>query len=181
MIAPFLTSYLLRVLAFKVILSDSGLVNTLLYDTGVLQRGHPLSFLLYTQFTVLLVLLYAWVPFVALPIFIALENMDRRLLEAATDLGASRLTAFRRITLPLAAPGIVAAFLFVFIPTIGEFITPALIGGNKGYLYGNAIADTFGATPDWQTGATLALFMMLVVLAMTFATSRFLRTGGGAA
>ena len=124
-IAPFLTSYLLRVLAFKVILTDDGLVNTALFDTGLREDGDQVEWLLYTQFTVLLVLLYAWVPFVTLPIFVALENMDRRLLEAATDLGASRARAFVKITLPIAAPGIVAAFLFVFIPTIGEFVTPA--------------------------------------------------------
>ena len=151
-IAPFLTSYLLRVLAFKVILTDDGLVNTFLFDTGLRADGHQVEWLLYTQFTVLLVLLYAWVPFVALPIFVALENMDRRLLEAATDLGASRLRAFVKITLPLAAPGIVAAFLFVFIPTIGEFVTPQLVGGSKGYLFGSAIADDFGQNSDWQIG-----------------------------
>ena len=179
-IAPFLTSYLLRVLAFKVILTDDGLVNTFLFDTGLRTQGHQVSWLLYTQFTVLLVLLYAWVPFVALPIFVALENMDRRLLEAATDLGASRMRAFAKITLPLAAPGIVAAFLFVFIPTIGEFVTPQLVGGSKGYLFGSAIADDFGQNSDWQSGAVLALFLMVVVLLLTGATSRFLRaTGGG--
>ena len=179
-IAPFLTSYLLRVLSFKVILTDDGLVNTFLFDTGLRAQGHQVDWLLYTQFTVLLVLLYAWVPFVALPIFVALENMDRRLLEAATDLGASRLRAFVKITLPLASPGIVAAFLFVFIPTIGEFVTPQLVGGSKGYLFGSAIADDFGQNSDWQSGAVLALFLMLVVLLLTVATSRFLRaTGGG--
>jgi spermidine/putrescine transport system permease protein len=179
-IAPFLTSYLLRVLAFKVILTDDGLVNTALFDSGLRQQGHQVEWLLYTQFTVLLVLLYAWVPFVTLPIFVALENMDRRLLEAATDLGASRLRAFTKITLPIAAPGIVAAFLFVFIPTIGEFVTPQLVGGSKGYLFGSAIADDFGQNSDWQTGAVLALFLMAVVLVLTGATSRFLRaTGGG--
>ena len=180
LIAPFLTSYLLRVLAFKVILTDDGVVNTFLFDTGLRAQGHQVNWLLYTQFTVLLVLLYAWVPFVALPIFVALENMDRRLLEAATDLGASRLRAFAKITLPMAAPGIVAAFLFVFIPTIGEFVTPQLVGGSKGYLFGSAIADDFGQNSDWQSGAVLALFLMLVVLLLTGATSRFLRaTGGG--
>ena len=166
-IAPFLTSYLLRVLSFKVILTDEGLVNTFLFDTGLRAQGDQVDWLLYTQFTVLLVLLYAWVPFVALPIFVALENMDRRLLEAATDLGASSLHAFVKITLPLAAPGIVAAFLFVFIPTIGEFVTPQLVGGSKGYLFGSAIADDFGQNSDWQSGAVLALFLMLVVLLLT--------------
>ena len=179
-IAPFLTSYLLRVLAFKVILTDDGLVNTALFDSGLREDGNQVEWLLYTQFTVLLVLLYAWVPFVTLPIFVALENMDRRLLEAATDLGASRLRAFLKITLPIAAPGIVAAFLFVFIPTIGEFVTPALVGGSKGYLFGSAIADDFGQNSSWQTGAVSALFLMAVVLVLTGATSRFLRaTGGG--
>ena len=90
--------------------------------------------------------------------------MDRRLLEAATDLGASRLRRSRKITLPIAAPGIVAAFLFVFIPTIGEFVTPQLVGGSKGYLFGSAIADDFGQNSDWQSGAVLALFLMAVVL-----------------
>ena len=179
-IAPFLTSYLLRVLAFKVILTDNGLVNTALFDTHLRSDGNQVEWLLYTQFTVLLVLLYAWVPFVTLPIFVALENMDRRLLEAATDLGASRVRAFVKITLPIAAPGIVAAFLFVFIPTIGEFVTPQLVGGSKGYLFGSAIADDFGQNSDWQSGAVLALFLMAVVLVLTGATSRFLRaTGGG--
>ncbi len=179
-IAPFLTSYLLRVLAFKVILTDDGLVNTALFDAHLRSDGNQVEWLLYTQFTVLLVLLYAWVPFVTLPIFVALENMDRRLLEAATDLGASRLRAFVKITLPIAAPGIVAAFLFVFIPTIGEFVTPQLVGGSKGYLFGSAIADDFGQNSDWQSGAVLALFLMAVVLVLTGATSRFLRaTGGG--
>jgi spermidine/putrescine transport system permease protein len=179
-IAPFLTSYLLRVLAFKVILTDDGLVNTALFDAHLRSDGNQVEWLLYTQFTVLLVLLYAWVPFVTLPIFVALENMDRRLLEAATDLGASRARAFVKITLPIAAPGIVAAFLFVFIPTIGEFVTPQLVGGSKGYLFGSAIADDFGQNSDWQSGAVLALFLMAVVLVLTGATSRFLRaTGGG--
>ena len=93
-------------------------------------------------------------PFIVLPIFIALENMDRRLLEAATDLGASRLAgAPRKVTLPIAAPGIVAAFLFVFIPSIGEYITPSLVGGNNGYMFGQAIASQFvGGALNWQVG-----------------------------
>ena len=106
----------------------------------------------------MLVLGYIWLPFVALPIFVSLESLDRRLLEAATDLGASRWTAFRRVTLPLSLPGVVAAFLFVFIPTLGEFVTPSLVGGASGYMYGNQIVDLFvTGFPDWQTGSVLAL------------------------
>jgi len=103
LIAPFLTSYLLRVLAWKVILGNQGAVNTFLFWTGLRSPDHPLSQLLYSRFAVMLVLGYIWLPFVALPIFVSLESLDRRLLEAASDLGASRLQAFRRVTLPLSA------------------------------------------------------------------------------
>jgi spermidine/putrescine transport system permease protein len=180
LIAPFLTSYLLRVLAWKVILGDQGVVNTFLFWTGLRSPGHPLSFLLYSRFAVMLVLGYVWLPFVALPIFVTLESLDLRLLEAASDLGASRLQAFRRVTLRLSLPGVVAAFLFVFIPTVGEFITPSLVGGTTGYMYGNQIVDLFGTGfPDWETGSVLALFLLAVVLALTFVFVRFLRAGQG--
>ncbi len=144
LIAPFLTSYLLRVLAWTVILGDRGVVNSFLFWTGLRSPDHPISQLLYSRFAVMLVLGYIWLPFVALPIFVSLESLDRRLLEAASDLGASRLQAFWRVTLPLSAPGVAAAFLFVFIPTLGEFITPSLVGGATGYMYGNQIVDLFG-------------------------------------
>jgi spermidine/putrescine transport system permease protein len=98
------------------------------------------------------------------------------LLEAASDLGASRLYAFWRITLPLSAPGIAAAFLFVFIPTLGEFITPSLVGGTTGYMYGNQIVDLFGTGfPDWETGSVLALFLFIVVTLLTVVFARFLQ------
>jgi spermidine/putrescine transport system permease protein len=180
LIAPFLTSYLLRVLAWKVILGDQGVVNTFLFWTGIRSPGHPISALLYSRFAVMLVLAYVWLPFVALPIFVSLEGLDRRLLEAAGDLGASRLQAFRRVTLPLSLPGIVAAFLFVFIPTVGEFITPSLVGGTSGYMYGNQIVDLFGTGfPDWQTGSVLALFLLVVVSALTAVFARFAQVRPG--
>ncbi len=180
-IAPFLTSYLLRIFAWKIILGDQGLLNSALFELGLRDPDNPVSFLIYSQFTVILVLLYAWVPFIILPIFIALENVDRRLLEAATDMGASRLQALRKVTLPLAAPGIVAAFLFVFIPSIGEYVTPSLVGGNNGYMFGQAIASQFvGGALNWQTGSVLSIFLLGVVLFLALSTSRFLRAGGGA-
>jgi spermidine/putrescine transport system permease protein len=176
LIAPFLTSYLLRVLAWTVILGDQGAVNTFLFWTGLRSPAHPLSQLLYSRFAVMLVLGYIWLPFVALPIFVSLENLDRSLLEAASDLGASRLQAFRRVTLPLSMPGVAAAFLFVFIPTLGEFITPSLVGGATGYMYGNQIVDLFGTGfPDWETGAVLAMFLLGVVTVLTVAFARFLQ------
>jgi spermidine/putrescine transport system permease protein len=176
LIAPFLTSYLLRVLAWKVILGNQGVVNTFLVWTGLRSPDHPLSQLLYSRFAVMLVLGYVWLPFVALPIFVSLESLDRRLLEAASDLGASRLQAFRRVTLPLSLPGVVAAFLFVFIPTLGEFVTPSLVGGANGYMYGNQIVDLFGTGfPDWETGSVLAIFLLGVVAALTVVFARFLQ------
>ena len=175
LIAPFLTSYLLRVLAWKVILGDHGVINSFLAWTGIRDADHPLSQLLYSRFAVMLVLAYVWLPFVALPIFVSLDTLDRRLLEAASDLGASRLQAFRKVTLPLSVPGVVAAFLFVFIPTVGEFVTPSLVGGTSGFMYGNEIVDLFGNALDWRTGSVLSLFLLGVVAALTLVFSRFLQ------
>ncbi|HJR97630.1 MAG TPA: ABC transporter permease [Actinomycetota bacterium] len=172
-IAPFLTSYLLRVLAWKVILGDAGVINSFLQWVGVIDR--PIEWLLYSQFTVMLVLAYIWVPFVALPVFVSLNNLDPSLLEAAGDLGASRWRTFVRVTLPLSLSGVFAAFLFVFIPTIGEFVTPLLVGGTSGYMYGNAVQDLFTRGLDWQTGSTLALFLLAVVALLMAVFGRFLR------
>src|ERR687883_2134666 len=176
LIAPFLTSYLLRVLAWKVILGDRGVLNSFLFWTGLRSQDHPLSQLLYSRFAVILVLAYIWIPFVALPIFVSLENLDVRLLEAAGDLGATRRQAFVRVTLPLSLPGVLAGFLFVFIPTLGEFVTPSLVGGTSGYMYGNQISDLFSTGfPDWQTGSVLALFLLGVVAVLTLVFARFLQ------
>lgn len=165
LIAPFLTSYLLRVLAWKVILGSQGVINSFIVWTGL--RDDPISQLLYSRFAVILVLIYVFLPFVVLPIYVSLESFDRSLLEAASDLGASRWQAFRRVTLPLSVPGVIAAFLFVFIPTMGEFVTPSLVGGTSGYLYGNQIVDLFGTGfPDWRTGSVLSLFLLAVVAAL---------------
>lgn len=174
-IAPFLTSFLLRVLAWKVILGDQGVINSFLYSTGLRHPDQPISWLLYSQFAVILVLAYVWVPFVALPIFVTLENLDRSLLEAASDLGASRWKTFWRITFPLSVPGVVAAFIFVFIPTIGEFVTPLLVGGTRGFMYGNAISDLFLNSLDWRTGSVLAVFLLAVVATLIALFGRFLQ------
>jgi len=180
-IAPFLTSYLLRVLAWKVMLGDQGVVNSFLVWVQLRPEGEPVSWLLYSQFTVVLVLAYIWVPFVALPIFVSLENLDRSLLEAAGDLGAGRWRTFLRVTLPLSLPGVMAAFVFVFIPTIGEFVTPLLVGGTRGYLYGNAINDLFTKGLDWQSGSVLAFFLLVVVGILMALFGRFVQTRSVAA
>jgi len=164
------------VLAWKVILGNEGVLNSFLVWTGLRSPDHPISQLLYSRFAVMLVLAYVWVPFVALPIFVSLDSLDRRLLEAASDLGASRRQAFLRVTLPLSLPGVVAGFLFVFIPSLGEFVTPSLVGGTSGYMYGNQIVDLFGTGfPDWETGSVLAIFLLGVVTLLTLLFSRLLQ------
>jgi spermidine/putrescine transport system permease protein len=180
-IAPFLTSYLLRVLAWKVILGDRGVVNSLLSFSGLRAPDHPVTWLIYSQFAVMLVLIYVWVPFVALPIFVSLDNLDQSLLEAASDLGAGRWRTFVRVTLPLSLPGVSAAFVFVFVPTIGEFVTPLLVGGTNGYLFGNAVQDRFTKALDWQSGSVLALFLLAVVALFMALFGRFTRVQGTAA
>lgn len=180
-IVPFLTSFLLRVLAWKVMLGDRGVFNSFLVSLHVRPADDPIEWLLYSQFTVMLVLAYAWIPFVALPIFVSLDNLDRSLLEAASDLGCSRFRTFLRVTLPLSLPGLIAGFVFVFVPTIGEFVTPLLVGGTSGYMYGNAIQDLFTRGLDWQTGSVLAMFLLLVVAGLMMIFGRYVQVRSVAA
>ena len=158
---PFWTSYLLRVFLWKVILGFNGVINSFLLGIGVIEG--PLTFILYNANAVVLTLAHAWAPFAILPIFVALEKIDRSLLEAAEDLGDSPLRRFRRITLPLAMPGIIASTLIVFIPTVGDFITPRLVGGTDGLMIANMIQIQFGKANNAPLGAALAVASMLVV------------------
>ena len=175
-LAPFFTSYLLRVIAWKVVLDNNGVVNSALWQLGLRHHGDGISWLIYSWFSVALVLFYSWVPFVALPIYVVLERMDTRLLEAAQDLGASRLHAFRRITFPISLPGVIAAFVFVLIPTTGEFIAPLLVGGPGSSMFGNSIQSFFSDSPNWNYGAVLAVWLIGVVLLLLLLFGRFLST-----
>jgi len=176
-LAPFFTSYLLRVIAWKVVLDNNGVVNSALWQLGLRHHGDGISWLIYSWFSVALVLFYSWVPFVALPIYVVLENLDTRLLEAAQDLGGGRLHVFRRITLPLSLPGVIAAFVFVLIPTTGEFIAPLLVGGPGSYMFGNSIQSFFSETPNWNYGAVLAVWLIAIVLVLLVLFGRFLSAG----
>jgi spermidine/putrescine transport system permease protein len=171
-IVPFLTSYLLRVLAFRVILGDQGVINSLLQTIGVVHE--PVGWLYYSQFAIYAVLSYVWVPFVALPIFVVLESLDEQLLEASADLGASRWRTFWTITLPLSIPGVAAAFIFVFIPTLGEYITPLLVGGPGGFMFGSAIQSAFTFGLDWQFGSAMAMFLVITVAVLMVLFGRYL-------
>ena len=177
LIAPFFTSYLLRLVAFSdVLLNDNGVVNQVLWALHLRPRGTAVSWLLYSNFSIFLVLFYSWIPFVSLPIFAVLENMDHRLIEAATDLGASRLGAFWRVTFPLSLPGVIAAFVFVLIPTTGEFIAPLYVGGPGNQLFGNEIQAFFSNSPNWNYGAVLAIALISVVLVLMLVFGRYLNT-----
>ncbi|MCE8538844.1 ABC transporter permease [Ruegeria pomeroyi] len=158
---PFWSSYLLRVFAWKLILGFNGVMNSALLGLGLIDE--PLGFLLYNEFAVVLTLAHAWAPFAILPIYVSLQKIDPSLLEAATDLGNSPTQRFFRVTLPLTLPGIIAACLIIFIPTVGDYVTPALVGGSDGKMIANLIQVQFGAANNWPLGATLSLIAMLSV------------------
>ena len=177
LITPFFTSYLLRVVAWSdIMLNNNGVVNQLLWALHLRPHGEAVSWLLYSNFSIFLVLFYSWIPFVSLPIFAVLENMDHRLIEAGTDLGASRFTTFWKVTFPLSLPGVIAAFVFVLIPTTGEFIAPLYVGGPGNQLFGNEIQSFFGDSPNWNYGAVLAIALIAVVLVLMLVFGRFLDT-----
>jgi spermidine/putrescine transport system permease protein len=173
LIIPAWTSYLLRILAWKLILGSGGLLNSLLLTLGLIEEALPI--LLYSRTAVLVTLVYVWIPFTTLPIFSALERIDRRLLEAAADLGSPPWRAFLRVTLPLSLPGVIAGFFFSFVPTLGEWVTPTLVGGAQGIMYGNLIQDQFVRALNWPMGALMSLIMLALVAAATLAFSRVVR------
>ncbi|MEO1796536.1 MAG: ABC transporter permease [Pseudomonadota bacterium] len=158
---PFWTSYLIRAFLWRVILGFNGVVNSTLMGLGIIDE--PLTFILYNANAVVITLAHAFAPFAILPIFVALERIDRSLLEAGRDLGETRLMTFWRVTLPLAMPGVVAAVLIVFIPTIGDYVTPELVGGPNGLMIANMIQTQFLRLNNAPMGAALAVIAMLSV------------------
>lgn len=162
LVIPAMSSFLLRVLAWRIILGSSGFLSTFLLSVGLIDESAPI--LLYTPTAVIITLVYVWLPYAALPIAVALNQIEPNLLEAASDLGAKPITTFWRVTLPLSLPGVLAAFLFVFIPTLGEYVTPALVGGPEGVMIGNIIWDQFSRALNWPMGAVLSLSILLVIL-----------------
>jgi len=172
LILPFWTSYLLRIIAWRIILGPNGLINSLIVGSGLSQ--HPLTLLQYSREMVIVTLVYVWLPFVALPIMAGLQRIDKSLLEAAAILGSPPWESFVRITLPLSLPGVIAAFVMVFIPTVGEYVTPLLVGGSSGSMYGNIIETFFGDGLNWPLGAALAFVMLLGVLILVGAITRMI-------
>ncbi|MER9019369.1 ABC transporter permease [Mesorhizobium sp. M0898] len=161
---PFWTSYLLRVFAWKIVLAYNGVLNSALIESGI--WSEPTLAFLNTPAAVVVTLAHAYAPFAILPIYVALDTIPKSLLEAASDLGAKPFTSFRRIVLPNSMPGVLAAALVVFVPTVGDYVTPALVGGPASTMIGTLIQAEFGKANDWPFGAALAVAVMLVILAV---------------
>jgi spermidine/putrescine transport system permease protein len=175
---PFLTSFLLRVFAWRVLLGGNGVVSSALSELGLASAGDPPSWLGYSPLAVVIVLVYAWTPFIVVPMYLAFRGIDPDALEAARDLGATGRRTLVEVVAPLALPGIAAGFLLVFIPSLGEYVVPTLVGGPTGFMYGQSIAQAFvGGTLAWQHGAVLALFLVLVVLVIAARAAPVLRSG----
>ena len=161
LLVPFWTRYLLRVMAWRLMLDTNGVVNSILIGLGLTQD--PLD-LLYNRGSVIVTLIYVWIPFAMLPILAALGRIDVRLHEAAEDLYASPWQQLRRVTIPLSLPGVIAAFFMVFIPTVGEYVTPLLVGGTGGSMYGNIVQAFFVQAANWPLGAALSVIMLATTL-----------------
>jgi len=162
---PFWTSYLIRVFLWKVILGFNGVINSGLMSLGIIDA--PLQVINYNVQALVITLAHAYAPFAILPIFVALEKIDRSLLEAGRDLGESQFMTFLRVTLPLSMPGVIAAVLIVFIPTVGDYVTPDLIGGGKLPMIANRIEGTMLKQNNRELGSAIAVSAMLVVAAVT--------------
>ena len=161
MTLPFWTSYLLRVFSWKVILGHKGVINSALMASGMI--GEPLSFLIYSQTAVILTLAHAWAAFAILPLYVSLDKIDKSLLEASYDLGNTKFETFWRVTFPLSLPGVIGAILIIFIPTVGDYVTPQLVGGTDGRMLSNMIQSLFGRANNFPLGAASAVLMLLSV------------------
>ena len=169
-ILPFWTSFLLRVYAWMGMLSTNGLINNLLLSIGLIDQ--PLK-LLYTDFAVYLGIVYSYLPFMILPLYANLEKLNFDLNEAASDLGARPLVVFRDITLPLSLPGIIAGSLLVFIPALGEFVIPALLGGLDSLMIGRTLYDEFFTNRDWPLSSAVAIILLLILVAPIMAFQHY--------
>jgi spermidine/putrescine transport system permease protein len=165
---PFWTSYLLRVFAWKIVLAYNGVLNSALMLLGITDA--PLTGLLNTPATVVVTLAHAYAAFAVLPLYICLQGLPKNLFEAAADLGAKPYQGFLRVVLPLSVPGILSAALVVFVPTVGDYVTPALVGGPNSSMIGTLIQAQFGKANDWPAGAALAVISMIAIAIVVIAT-----------
>jgi spermidine/putrescine transport system permease protein len=163
-IIPFLTSYLIRIYAWQFILQRNGLLNSVL---GTIGLGNDHTFL-NTHFAVILGLTYGFLPFMILPLYASIERMDKSLVEASYDLGHGKTSTLFRVIIPTVSPGLIAGILLVFIPAVGDFVTPELLGGVKTQMFGNTVYDQFGSGNNWPLGSAMSVLLMTLILLGVF-------------
>jgi spermidine/putrescine transport system permease protein len=170
---PFWTSYLIRTMSWLPILGIKGVVNYSLMSLHLV--SDPLTVFLFNEFSVILTLTHIYLPYMVIPIYLSLDRLDERLLAAAGDLGANPVRTFWHVTLPLSLPGVVGGIVMVFIAGFGAYVTPKLLGGSSGIMFGNVLADQYSGTFNWPFGAVLALVMIAVVFLLLLVASRITR------
>jgi spermidine/putrescine transport system permease protein len=168
-LVPFWTNFIIRIYAWIMILRTEGFLNTFLLNIGLIHK--PLD-ILYTPLAVMIGMVYEFLPFMVLPLYTSLEKIENAQLEAAADLGARPLRAFLRVTLPLSVPGIIAGSILVFIPAMGMFVVPDLMGGAKTVLVGNLIRNQFLVSRDWPFGAAASMLLLILTLILTLVYTR---------
>ena len=173
-ILPFWTNFLIRTYAWIILLNRGGVINRTLQSTGLIDAPLPL---LYNDFAIVLGLVYGYLPLMILPLYAALERLNPELLEVAGDLGSRPFRVLRTVTLPLIVPGLVAGCVFVFVPSLGNFPVPQLLGGGRRIMMGNLINQQFLDARDWPFGSTLALMLMAILMVLLVVQARVLRHG----
>ncbi|HZR66040.1 MAG TPA: ABC transporter permease [Terriglobales bacterium] len=169
-IIPLWVSYLVRAYAWKTILGTDGVLNTSLQYLHL--TSHPLQFLLYSPFAVVLTLTHIYTPFTFLPVYAAMEHIPRNLIEASNDLGASQFQTFWRVILPLSIPGILAGATFAFVLSFGDFLAPLLLGGASGIMISNIVVSLFGAAYNWPLGAAISFCMLALVIGLLWISEK---------
>jgi len=168
---PFWSNYLIRTYSWMVLLNNQGLINNALIQIGIIEE--PIR-MLYTKFSVIVGLVYNYLPFVVLSIYASLSTMNKEIIEASEDLGGNFFNTLFRIIVPMCLSGIVAGFIFVFVLSIGNFITPDLLGGGRFLMIGNLIYDQFLSARDWPFGSSLSLILVIIMLSLLFLQSLIL-------
>ncbi|NPA07196.1 MAG: ABC transporter permease [Chloroflexi bacterium] len=161
-IIPVEINFLIRIFAWKIALGRNGIINSALMSLGLIDE--PLQFLLYSKFAVALVLAHEWLPYVVIPLYLALKGIPQEVIDAARSLGANRWDVFWRIIVPLSVPGLFASFVLVYIPMLGEFAVPTLVGGPSGYMLGNVIESQFLSAGNWGLGSAIGFVLLTIIL-----------------
>jgi len=176
LVLPLWTSYLVRTYAWMLILGTNGVINQTLRGLGLIDQ--PITWLLYSDFAVTIALVHIYMPYLILPLYAVLEKMDHSLIEASRDLGGGRWRTFLHVTLPLSLPGVATGCLFVFIPSMGAFVTPELLGGTRSIMIGSIIAQQFGASFEYPFGSAMSLVLMSIIMVFAVAALRLGRARG---